>query len=117
VELKDDTLGGYQRVHERAPAFGGKDGRAYSVATFVDDSPDARGRYGAALLFVRWSETGDRPVGHLDTDYLAWGPTSADALAPVLALTLREIKGQLDRCIDHASEIGGEQAGEAVRWP
>ena len=40
-------------MHERAPAFGGTDGRAYSVATFVDDVPNAKGQYGAALLFVR----------------------------------------------------------------
>ena len=87
-------------MHERAPAFGGSDGEAYSVATFVDDAPDASGRYGAALLFVRWSPAGDRPVGHLETDYLAWGCTPAEALAPILALPLHEVKRQLDRCID-----------------
>jgi hypothetical protein len=86
-------------VHERAPAFGGADGQAYSVATFVDDAPDASGRYGAALLFVRWAEAGDRPVGHLETPYLAWGATPAAALAPVLALTLRDVKEHLDRCV------------------
>jgi hypothetical protein len=90
-------------VHERAPAFGGKDGQAYSVATFVDDAPDASGRYGAALLFVRWSEAGDRPVGHLETDYLAWGTTPTAALAPVLALTLQHVKQHLDACIDQGS--------------
>jgi hypothetical protein len=90
-------------VHERAPAFGGKDGQAYSVATFVDDAPDASGCYGAALLFVRWSEAGDRPVGHLETDYLAWGTAPAAALAPVLALTLQQVKQHLDACIDHGS--------------
>ncbi len=87
-------------MHERAPAFGGTDGQAYSVATFVDDTPDASGRYGAALLFVRWSEAGDRPVGHLETDYLAFGRTPTEALAPVLVLTLHEVKQQLDRCIE-----------------
>ncbi len=87
-------------MHERAPAFGGKDGQAYSVATFVDDAPDATGRYGAALLFVRWSEAGDRPVGHVETEYLAWGDTPAAALAPLLALTLHDVKQHLDRCID-----------------
>lgn len=87
-------------MHERAPAFGGKDGQAYSVSTFVDATPDAYGRYGAALLFVRWSEGGDRPVGHLESDYVAFGSTPAEALAPVLALTLHEIKQYLDRCID-----------------
>src|SRR5438445_11515442 len=62
TELTDLTLGGYQRVHERAPAFGGQDAWSYSVATLVDDAPDPDGRYGAALLFVRWAEAGDRPV-------------------------------------------------------
>src|SRR3989454_7863986 len=58
----DDTLGGYQRVHERAPAVGGTDGQGYSVAAVVDDTADAARRYGAALLFVCWSSAGDRPV-------------------------------------------------------
>jgi hypothetical protein len=99
-------------VHERAPAFGGADGHAYSVATFVDDVPDATGRYGAALLFVRWSEAGDRPVGHLETDYLAWGGSPAAALAPLLALTLHDVKRQLDRCIErHTSAAHGEGGG------
>lgn len=98
--MTDDTLGGYQRVHERAPAFGGKDGQAYSVGTFVDDTPDADGRYGAALLFVRWSEVGDRPVGHLETEYLSRGETPAAALAALLVLTLLDVKQHLDRLID-----------------
>jgi hypothetical protein len=65
----------------------------------VDDAPDATGRYGAALLFVRW-EGGERPVGHLETDYLAFAPTPDAALAPLLALTLREVKEHLDRCVE-----------------
>ncbi|HUL49743.1 MAG TPA: hypothetical protein VLT79_07020 [Gemmatimonadales bacterium] len=97
--MKDSTLGGYQRVHERAPAFGGSDGQSYSVAPFVDDVPDAQGRFGAALLFVRWSPSGDRPVGHLETEYLAYGETPDRALAPVLALSLQELKTHLDRLI------------------
>jgi hypothetical protein len=87
-------------VHERAPAFGGADGRAYSVGTFVDETPDAEGRYGAALLFVRWSDAGDRPIGHLETEYLATGADPAEALAPLLALTLRDLKQHLERCIE-----------------
>jgi hypothetical protein len=94
-------------VHERAPAFSARDGEAYSVATFVDDTPDARGLYGAALLFVRWSPAGDRPVGHVETDYLAWGRTPAAALAPVLALSLQEIKAHLDGCVDRAPGAEG----------
>ena len=94
----DTTLGGYQRVHQRPPAFGGADGQAYSVSAWVDDAPDATGRYGAALLFVRW-DGGERPVGHVETDYLAFGRTPDEALAPVLTLTLREVKDHLDRCV------------------
>ena len=86
-------------MHERAPAFSGSDGQSYSVGTYVDDAPDAQGRYGAALLFVRWSNAGDRPVGHLETDYLSRGVTPADALTPLLALTLQDVKRHLDACI------------------
>src|SRR5206468_683932 len=83
------------------------DGRAYSVATFVDDVPNAKGHYGAARLFVRWSEGGDRPVGHLKTEYLAWGTTPAEALAPVPAPTLQEGKRHLDRSLDAAGAASG----------
>lgn len=95
----DGTLGGYQRVHQRAPAFGGSDGQAYTVSTFVDDDPDPAGRYGAALLFIRWSEGGDRPVGHVETDYLAFGPNPDAALALVLDLSLEDVKAHLDRLL------------------
>ncbi|MGE5800967.1 MAG: hypothetical protein ACM358_01810 [Gemmatimonadota bacterium] len=95
--MDDTTLGGYQQVHGRPPAFGAADGQAYSVATFTDDAA-APGRFGAALLFVRWGESG-QPVGHLETDYLAFGPTPAEALAPLLALTLEQVKAHLDQCV------------------
>ncbi len=105
----ETTLGGYQRVHQRAPAFGGTDGRAYSVSTFVDEEPNAEGRYGAALLFVRWSDAGDRPDGHVETDYLAFGRTPAAALAPVLALSLHEVKAHLDHCVERRGSGKGEE--------
>jgi hypothetical protein len=95
----DGTLGGYQRAHGRPPAFGGADGRAYTVATWVDPEPDAAGRYGAALLFLRWDAGADRPGGHLETDYLAFGPDPDAALAPLLALSLHEVKAHLDRMV------------------
>ena len=96
-------------MHERAPAFSGSDGQSYSVGTYVDDAPDEQGRFGAALLFVRWSDAGDRPVSHLETDYLSRGATPADALAPLLALTLQEVKRHLDSCIaGQGRETGAE---------
>jgi hypothetical protein len=105
---EDATLGGYERVHQRPPAFGGSDGQAYTVATLVDDDPDAQGRYGAALMFVRWSSGGERAVGHLETDYLAFGPSPDAAVAPLLALPLAAVKAHLDRCIAQASARAGE---------
>ena len=107
----DGTLGGYLRVHSRAPAFSGSDGRAYSVSTFVDDDPDPAGRYGAAVLFIRWSAGGEKPDGHLETDYLAFGHSPDAALEPVLALTLQEVKAQLEECIRRDSGLGARDSG------
>jgi hypothetical protein len=98
--MDDTTLGGYQQVHGRPPAFGAPDGQAYSVATFTDDTSEG-GRYGAALLFVRWGE-GERPVGHLETDYLAYGATPEKARELLLAMTLEQVKAHLDSCVARA---------------
>jgi hypothetical protein len=85
--------------HQRAAAFGGSDGHAYSVALHVDDEPDEAGRFGAAILFVRWSAGGDRPVGHVETDYLAWGRTPDEAEQRLRALSLFDVKAALDAAI------------------
>ncbi|MEK6687060.1 MAG: hypothetical protein AABZ01_01220 [Gemmatimonadota bacterium] len=87
------------RKHDRAAAFTGSDGQPYSVGLWVDDAPDDLGRYGAALLFVRWSAGGDRPVGHVETECLAWGGTAAEAEARVKALSLYDVKAALDEAI------------------
>jgi hypothetical protein len=96
------TLGGYMQKHDRAAAFGGSDGQAYSVAIYVEEEPDVRGLYGAALLFVRWSSGGDRPVGHLESETLAWGKTPEEAGARLEALSLYDVKAALDEAIAHA---------------
>ncbi len=67
---EDGTLGGYEQTHARPPAFAGADGRPYTVAAFVDDAPDSDGRYGAALIFVRWSDGGNGPS-------VTWRPTTS----------------------------------------
>ncbi len=85
--------------HDRAAAFGGRDGHAYSVAIYVDDVPDRRGLFGAALLFVRWSPGGERPVGHLETETLVWGKTSDEASERLKALSLYDVKAALDEAI------------------
>ena len=96
------TLGGYMEVHGRAAAFEGKDGQAYSVGIFTDEHPEADGRYGAALLFVRWSPAGDITVGHVETEFLAWGGSVAQAEERLKALSLFDVKAALDQAIDDA---------------
>ena len=100
--MSEFTLGGYMKKHDRAAAFGGSDGRAYSVAVYIEDEPDLRGLYGAALLFVRWSDGGERPVGHLETEPLAWGRTPAEATERVEALSLYDVKAALEEAIARA---------------
>jgi len=85
--------------HERAAAFSGSDGQAYSVAIYVDDEAGADGRFGASLLFVRWSPSGDRPVGHVESDVLAWGHTQSEAEERIKALSLYDVKAALDEAI------------------
>lgn len=87
------------RKHDRAAAFGGSDGHAYSVAIYVDDEPGDRGLYGAALLFVRWSPGGDRPVGHLESETLARAPTQALASERLEAISLFDVKAALEDAI------------------
>ena len=85
--------------HDRAAAFTGSDGQPYSVGLWVDDAADARGRYGAALVFVRWSPAGDQPVGHVETEYLAWGQSPEEAEERLKALSLYDVKAALDAAI------------------
>lgn len=98
--MKEITLGGYMAVHDRAAAFEGSDGRAYSVALWVDDTPDEHGRVAGALLFVRWRPDGSEPDGHLETGWLVRGATPEDAESRLGAISLYDAKGHLDDLID-----------------
>ncbi len=95
---EDGTLRGYEAVHGRPPAFEGSDGHAYSAGVFSEDDPGPDGRYGAALIFVRWSPSNE-PEGHLETAYLAHDADPARAEAAVGGLTLADVKHHLDRLI------------------
>ncbi len=98
------TLGGYMAKHERAAAFGGVDGHAYSCAVYVAEEPDDRGRFGAALLFVRWDPTGHHPAGHVETDYLVFGESREVAEQRIGALSLFDVKAALDEAISARPE-------------
>ena len=100
--MSEFTLGGYMKKHDRAAAFGGSDGRAYSVAVYIENEPDLRGLYGAALLFVRWSPAGDRPDGHLESEPLAWGRSAEEASQRLEALSLYDMKAALEEAIGRA---------------
>ena len=97
--IDDATLGGYLDRHDRPPAFEGRDGHPYTVAIYTDEQPNVEGRYGAAVLFVRWSASGDAPSGHLETEHIAFGNTPREAEGLVRQLSLYDVKAHLDRLI------------------
>jgi hypothetical protein len=69
------------------------------VAIWVDEEPDARGRYGAALLFVRWNPAGDLPTGHAESPPLVFGRSREEAEERIKALSLYDVKAALDAAI------------------
>jgi hypothetical protein len=79
-------------------------GNLDKVAIYVDDEPDEKGRYGAALLFVRWGPSGDRPVGHVETPILTRGATPGEATDRLEAWSLFDVKAALDEAIAAAPE-------------
>ena len=95
-----NTIGGYAAVHARPAAFEGSDGMSYSVEIVVDDAGVAGRPYGAYFLFLRWRRMGTQGVeGHLETDYLAYGPTEEAARDAIGQLTLDAVKRMLDDLI------------------
>ena len=98
MTVDEATLRGYEAVHGRPPGFEGCDGRSYSVGVFSEDDPGPDGRFGAALIFVRWSAANE-PDGHLETGFLAYDAVPARAEEAVGRLTLDQVKAHLDRLI------------------
>lgn len=98
--VDDTTLGGYPRVHGRAPAFEGCDGEPYTVAVETERGDHPPG-WAAYLVFLRWARTGSAIMGHLETDDLATGATEADARGALEALPLSRIREILDQAIEH----------------
>lgn len=94
----DDTLRGYEAAHGRPPAFEGSDGRAYSAGVFSEDDPGPDGRYGAALIFIRWSPA-QEPEGHVETEFLCFDMNPLRAEEAVGRLSLHDVKRHLDRMI------------------
>lgn len=92
--MKDATLGGYLREHERPPAFEGPGGDSYTVEILAERAGPGSDRWSAYLLFVRWR--GTEPVGHLESGFLCEAEAEEEARAGLEELTLHEVKALLD---------------------
>ena len=94
------TIGGYMAVHARPAAFQGSDGLSYSVAIETDRTGEPDRPFGSYFLFVRWRRLGTQGVeGHLESPFLAWGATPAEAGAALGAMLLDDVKAVLDGLI------------------
>jgi hypothetical protein len=96
----ESTIGGYMAVHDRPAAFEGRDGLSYSVAIESDRTGDAERPWGAYFLFLRWRRMGTQGVeGHLESPFLAYGATAAEAIHAFGATPLASVKAILDDLI------------------
>jgi hypothetical protein len=95
-----NTVGGYAAVHARPAAFEGSDGYSYSVEVCADATGDPARPWGGYLLFLRWRRLGAQGVeGHLESDFLAYGATEAEALAAAGRLPLQEARTRLEALV------------------
>lgn len=99
AETPDGTLGGYLRVHNRPPAFGGPDGHPYTVSIEVEKTGNLAAPYNAYLVFPRWAETGVGIVGHLETSTLASCRSLEEAERRLGKLTLLEVQSLLEEAL------------------
>lgn len=98
--LHDLTLGGYIERHDRVPAFEGSDGQPYTV-DLDTEAPAAAGQpYTGFLIFIRWAATGAGIMDHVESTDLTRGATEEEARDALLALSLYEIKSELDAAIE-----------------
>ncbi|MEO6864491.1 MAG: hypothetical protein ABI229_03470 [Gemmatimonadaceae bacterium] len=97
-----NTIGGYRAVHARPAAFEGKDGASYSVDIVADEIREARGRFGAYLIFVHWRRGDPVASGHLETEYIAFGDSEDAARTALGAMLLNDVKRALDQLISSA---------------
>lgn len=107
----ETTVGGYAAVHARPAALEGRDGMSYSLDVLSDATGDPSRPVGAYLIFVQWSRMGaQKAEGHLETDFLAWGPTGEAAERTLGAMPLIEAQRALDAL------IAARDGGSTRRW-
>ena len=98
-DTSDTTLGGYQKVHERPPAFSGSDGQPYTASVEIEAVENLAAPYVAYLVFPRWAESGLGILGHVETPVLFEGKSQDEVQDQVHALPLTEVKRLLDEAI------------------
>jgi hypothetical protein len=101
----DTTFAGYVETHDRVPAFEGSDGQPYTVDLDTEETDDPDRPWAAFLVFVRWAATGAGIMGHVTSDDVAWGESEDEARTAALALSLYELKAELDRAIARHAEL------------
>ena len=95
------------RVHARPAAFEGSDGYSYSVELDSDATGDPARPWAAYFLFLRWRRMGQQGVeGHLESDYLAWGATAAEARASLGRWQLSDVLRVLEQRIRESADQG-----------
>jgi hypothetical protein len=94
-----NTVGGYRAAHGRPPAFEGSDGASYSVEIVCDDAGSATQAYAAYLLFVRWRADDPVAVGHLETEYIAFADSEAEAMEQIGHMPLQTARAHLESLI------------------
>lgn len=94
----ETTVGGYEAVHARPAALDAPDGFPYSIARLADPlGDDARGAFGAYLLFLRWRRIGEEGVeGHIETDYLEFADSREAAFEKLGAWPLARAQEYLN---------------------
>lgn len=110
----ESTVAGYAAVHGRPPALEGPDGMSYSLEILSDSTGEkVRERsFGAYLLFVQWRRIGEQGVsGHLESAFLTFGESAAQARRALGAMALAEAQDVLNAVI---AERGGAPSGR--RW-
>ena len=111
-----NTIGGYMAAHARPAAFEGVDGMSYSVSIEADSTGEPGRPYGAYFLFPRWRRQGEQGVdGHLETGFLSYGDTPAQARVALGEWRLQEVTRELDACIAASTAGGTRRWWDAMR--
>jgi hypothetical protein len=96
----ESTVGGYAAVHSRPAALEGRDGMSYSLDVLSDSTGEAARPFGAYLIFVQWARLGaQKAEGHLESDFVAWGKSAAEAEHALGAMPLTGAQRALDALI------------------